>query len=281
LFRTGSAPGIYPSELSPSGRYPARFRVEEPTYRFACQYTCTEGTGRLGKPRFLGFNPSGSPWRSNVLLTRQSLDAPLGFSLLGLPRTPWPGFRPASSHALSRSGLFTRAAAPQSIDQRPLRLDLPYGKPQGSIRAPFLGFCTGLNPQHANAHPPGLSCSPHAASHITADCRRSLDGLASYRSCLDRLRCRAFARPFRILFPVARDRVTAGRCYPLPDLSSGNASRRLVSSGWLQPPSATNKPVKPVRHSSAGVQAVLEDDIDDRLSLLSTDRIPTARLNSS
>jgi hypothetical protein len=42
LFRTGSAPGIYPSELSPSGRYPTRFRAEEPTYCFACRYTFAE-----------------------------------------------------------------------------------------------------------------------------------------------------------------------------------------------------------------------------------------------
>jgi len=140
LFRTGSALGIYPSELSPSGRYPARFRVEEPTYRFSCRYTCAEGTGRLDRPRFLGFCPSGSPWQPDVLLTRQPLDAPLGFTPLGPPRTPWPGFRPASSRALSQTGLFTPPTAPQSLDQRPLRLDLPSGKPKGAIRAPFVGF---------------------------------------------------------------------------------------------------------------------------------------------
>jgi len=129
LFRTSGALGIHPSELSPSGRYPARFRVEEPTYRFTCQYTCTEGTGRLDRPRFLGFDPSGSPWQPDMLLARQLLDAPLGFTPLGIPRTPWLGFRPASSHALLRTGLFTRASAPQSINRHPLRLTLPYGKP--------------------------------------------------------------------------------------------------------------------------------------------------------
>ena len=60
--------------------------------------------------------------------------------------------------------------------------------------------------------------------------------------------------PFSILFPVARDRVSARRRYRLPDLSSGNTGRRLVSTGRLWLPSATNKPLKPVRHSSAGVQ---------------------------
>jgi hypothetical protein len=35
LFRTGSAPGISPSELTPPARYPSRFRPEAPTYRFS------------------------------------------------------------------------------------------------------------------------------------------------------------------------------------------------------------------------------------------------------
>jgi len=84
-------------------------------------------TGRLDRPQFLGFAPSGSPWQPNVLLARRPLDAPLGFASLGLPRIPWPGFRPASSHALFRSGLihpgggaseFRSASAPP---QPPLR----------------------------------------------------------------------------------------------------------------------------------------------------------------
>jgi hypothetical protein len=33
LFHTGSAHGIYPSEVSPPGRYRVRFRTEAPTYR--------------------------------------------------------------------------------------------------------------------------------------------------------------------------------------------------------------------------------------------------------
>jgi hypothetical protein len=39
LFRTGSAPGICPSEPSPLSRYPARFRADEPTCRFPRQFT--------------------------------------------------------------------------------------------------------------------------------------------------------------------------------------------------------------------------------------------------
>jgi len=120
---------------------------EEPTYRFARQYTCTEGTGRHDRPRFLGFCPSGSPWQPCVLLTRRLLDAPLGFTPLGLPRTPRPGFRPASSHALFRLGLFTQAAVPQSLDGRSLRLTLFRSKLRGWGETPLWGFRTGLHPE--------------------------------------------------------------------------------------------------------------------------------------
>jgi len=140
LFRTGGALGIHPSELSPSGRYRSRFRVEEPTYRSACRYTRTEGTGRLDKPRFLGLNPSESPWQPNVLLARQPLDAPLGLTPLGPPRKPWQGFRPASSRALHRTGLFTQPPAPQSLDRHPLRLTLSRSNATGIGQGTLLGF---------------------------------------------------------------------------------------------------------------------------------------------
>ena len=35
LFHTGGALGIHPSELSPRGRYPRRFRRDGPAYRFS------------------------------------------------------------------------------------------------------------------------------------------------------------------------------------------------------------------------------------------------------
>jgi len=126
-------------------------------------------TGRLDRPQFLGFAPSESPWRPSMLLTRRPLDAPLGLAPLRLRRMPWLGFRPASSHALFRPGLFTRTAAPRSLDQHPLRSNLPCGKPQVLAEPPFWGFRTGLHPEHSNAHPSGLFGSPRAASHITAD----------------------------------------------------------------------------------------------------------------
>ena len=43
-----------------------------------------EAANRPDKLRFLGFDPPESPWRTNTVLVRSALAAPLGFSLLGL-----------------------------------------------------------------------------------------------------------------------------------------------------------------------------------------------------
>jgi hypothetical protein len=40
-------------------------------------------TGRLDRPRFLGFHPSESPWHPDACLARRLLAAPVGFALLG------------------------------------------------------------------------------------------------------------------------------------------------------------------------------------------------------
>jgi hypothetical protein len=64
LFRAGSAHGIRPSELSPHGRYPPRFRGGEPTRRFLRRFSLApKRLGRPNGPRPLGFHPSGSPSR--------------------------------------------------------------------------------------------------------------------------------------------------------------------------------------------------------------------------
>jgi hypothetical protein len=51
-------------------------------FRTAC-IPCAEAPGRLGRLRFLGFDPFRSPWRPCVGLVRRPLAAPLGFALLG------------------------------------------------------------------------------------------------------------------------------------------------------------------------------------------------------
>jgi hypothetical protein len=83
LFHADSAPGIYPSELSPRGRYPDVTARKRPRTVSPAVVPTAEATGRTGRPRFLGFDPSESPSRSNVCLARQPPDAPLGFALLG------------------------------------------------------------------------------------------------------------------------------------------------------------------------------------------------------
>jgi hypothetical protein len=141
-FRAGSVSHRQRSWDSPFGAFSFRkvfdpFPSRRTHILFPLSVYPRRSTGRLDRPQFLGFTPSGSPWRPNVVLARRPLDAPLGFAPLGLPRMPWRGFRPASSHALFRSGLFTRAAAPQSFDRHPLRSNLPCGKPQVLAETPF------------------------------------------------------------------------------------------------------------------------------------------------
>jgi len=75
-----------------------------------------EARDRHGRPRFLGFDPSGNPWRPSVCLAHRALDAPLGFALLGSWKNALAGISP---DLLSRAlpGGQNRPAAPQSIDQ--------------------------------------------------------------------------------------------------------------------------------------------------------------------
>jgi hypothetical protein len=120
---------------------------EEPTYRFSHRYTRTEvRAGSMGRGSWASALP-GVPGSQCMLFTRRLLVAPLGFAPLGVPQTPRPGFRPASSHALFRHRLFTRAAVPQSIDRRLLRPALFRSKLRGSSETPLWGSCTGLHPE--------------------------------------------------------------------------------------------------------------------------------------
>jgi len=61
--------------------------------------------GRPNGPRFLGFNPSESPWQPDEFLVRRLLAAPLGFAPLRVYRQePCLSFHPGSSHALFEAG---------------------------------------------------------------------------------------------------------------------------------------------------------------------------------
>jgi hypothetical protein len=176
LFHTGSAHGIHPSERSPPGRYPGRFRPEEPTYCYPSDIPNPDesGWGRRGRTQFLGFDPSRSPWRAHVCLARDPLDAPLGFGLLGLVAKTFTGISPSvRSHAYSntfrhRHGVSAYRSA--SASTRPSAAANRHGLEEQPLQA----FCTGrlLNIQ---TPPTRAMCSPRHATRITANLRDSLD----------------------------------------------------------------------------------------------------------
>ena len=83
FFHTGGALGIRPSELPPPGRYPRVSARKNPLTVSPAGDPAAEAVGRPSGPRFLGFDPSRSPWQPDTWLARQLLAAPLGFALLG------------------------------------------------------------------------------------------------------------------------------------------------------------------------------------------------------
>jgi hypothetical protein len=102
LFHTGGALGIHPSELSPPGRYPPRFRAEEPTYRSTRRCSRRRSDGPAQRAPVSGLSPF-----QESLATGHRISAPItGCSL---------GFRPlrvSRQDALSRisPGLLPRAS---------------------------------------------------------------------------------------------------------------------------------------------------------------------------
>jgi hypothetical protein len=150
FFRTGGALGIRPSELSPLGRCPPRFRAEEPTYRFSCR--CSRRRRRWAGPTGRGF------WAvtlSRVPCGSRGFSALTAGCSLGLRpsrvyrRKPRPGFCPNSSRALCRHSSFgERPPAPRSLSRSPLgsiRSTRQAGCPHG---ATLLGFSHRYAPKH-------------------------------------------------------------------------------------------------------------------------------------
>jgi hypothetical protein len=66
FFRTGSALGIHPSELTPLARYRAVSGSMDPLTVFPAVASIAGAMGRPGRPRFLGFDPRENPWRSDT-----------------------------------------------------------------------------------------------------------------------------------------------------------------------------------------------------------------------
>jgi hypothetical protein len=192
LFHTGSAPGIHPSELSPLDRIPPRFRSGRTHLLFRltvyprpkAQAGSTDrsswvsasreslATGRVISVSRAGCSLGSSPSRACHVRLGEDFAPP--------PLTRFP------------TRACTRTAAPQSLNRRPLRPTLcvvnhevGWSNPSGV----FAPACI-LNIQAASTR---AMCSPHVASTLLPTGRRSLDSLPLYRSCQDRLRCRAFA----------------------------------------------------------------------------------------
>jgi hypothetical protein len=81
----------------------------------------TRGRDQPARPRLLGLDPPESPSRPDTFLAYRPPDAPLGFSLPGPTGEDLAaGFRPGSSHALSRAETRSTRPAPQSINRPPL-----------------------------------------------------------------------------------------------------------------------------------------------------------------
>jgi len=148
LFHTGSALGIRPSELSPPGRYPPRFRAEGPTYRFArrCSRRFRDGPAqRAAVPGLLPFQES--------LAAERMISAPSAGCSLGLRpsrvswRRPCTGLHPRSSHALrSRPPCGGHTRVPRSFDQPSPGPVLVAAKATPRTRQPLWGSRTGTHP---------------------------------------------------------------------------------------------------------------------------------------
>jgi hypothetical protein len=95
-----------------SGKVTGRFRLGRTHIPFTRRYTLAPRCrGRLDKPRFLGFDPSESPWRSDVCLIRRPLVAPLGLTLPGYLAEALTRISPGLLSRASQQGLRLTAGA--------------------------------------------------------------------------------------------------------------------------------------------------------------------------
>jgi len=99
------------------GNRPFPARKNPPTVHPSVYPRTRRSGGRLDRPRFLGFNPSESPWRPSTCLARRSLVAPMGFTLPGLTAESFDQDFARSPLTRFSSGTRVLPAAPQSVDQ--------------------------------------------------------------------------------------------------------------------------------------------------------------------
>jgi len=149
-----------------------------PTDGPACRSTCRysrrpKALGRPNRPRFPGFDPSESPWRSSGGLAHRPLDAPLGFALLGFASKSL--VRASTRTPLTRFAALTLQSAqpaPQSIYQ--LLLGPIHGTRQAGHmdKTTLLGFSHLRAPVHLSKKPSGLWDAPEVPS-ISRPLRRT------------------------------------------------------------------------------------------------------------
>jgi hypothetical protein len=177
LFRTGGAPGISPSELSPLERCAGLSTRADPLAVLPGVAPSAEASGRTTGPRLLGFHPFESPLRPNARLTRQPPATPLGFDPSRVfRRTRRPGFRPDSSHALDE-------AEPKELSAGATKYQTTFAWPDPNKDTQGIPAGPG-NPRRVSVPVRSRTfkrarframCSPRAAPHITADSPRSLE----------------------------------------------------------------------------------------------------------
>ncbi len=168
-----------------------RCRPSAPTYRFANGSTTRpKPRGRPRRPRFLGFDPSGSPWRPDTCLACRALDAPLGFPFEGTPATALTGISPdllsraSPGGAAVRGGRSRRRSAPQSIDQPSLGpTRISDRKQPERLERPLEGFHTRLVPNIRTCRSPGYEFTGRAVVR----CRRPPHVLRTSRHILPEL----------------------------------------------------------------------------------------------
>jgi hypothetical protein len=172
LFHTGSARGIHPSELSPLGRFPSRFRDRRTHLPFhppilpALQRPKAPAPSRLAGPRFLGFLPSESASQPGMGLACRLLAAPLGFSpsrafseSLGWDFARPPLARFAGLAANHQTHWRPRVSIGSRLTPSPSRVATAVDK------AALLGFCTGTILDIRAGPPPGYVFTSRRAAH--------------------------------------------------------------------------------------------------------------------
>jgi hypothetical protein len=185
LFHTGGAPGIRPSELSPRGRYPPRFRAEGPTYRFTRRYSQRRSVGPAQRAAVPGLCPFRESLAVRRGLARRPLDAPLGFALLGsasdslvrgFTRTPPTRFVASISGIEPTGAPEFRSAFAWPCPPRPANRAKWTGQP-------FQGLCTSTIPHTRASQNPGYVFTSYRAVHCCRQADNPWVPSSLYRSC--------------------------------------------------------------------------------------------------